>query len=167
MKNQSPPPHVFSISVAWYNPHGISRFQLTWQIFTLDRKSSPLLSSFSFFPFCFHGVATLWDYGQCSGVRHSLCSLSIFFVALISFVGGSLFLFSATSGHRRLHAIYCISLIHSGCNVLFYMLSPLGIRGGEGHLSISEERDWHEYSELFVPSGTQVQLGYRGGSGGN
>lgn len=28
------------------------------------------------------------------------------------------------------------------------MLSPLGIRGGEGHLSISEERDWHEYSTL-------------------
>lgn len=86
-----------------------------------------------------------------------------FFVALISFVGGSLFLSSATSGHRRLHAIYCISLIHSGCNVLFYMFPPLGIQGAEGHLSISEERDWHEYSTLNHCSQWELKfsLGYR------
>ncbi|KAL6696344.1 hypothetical protein J3F84DRAFT_330899 [Trichoderma pleuroticola] len=65
------------------------------------------------------------------GILSALYRL-FFFVALISFVGGLLFLSTATSGHRRLHAIYCMSPIHSGCNVLFDMLSPLCLFGIPG-----------------------------------
>ncbi|KAL6828168.1 hypothetical protein V8C40DRAFT_185848 [Trichoderma camerunense] len=50
---------------------------------TRPEKFPLSLSSFSFFfPFCFHGVATLWDHGQGKGVRHSLCSLSISFCCI-------------------------------------------------------------------------------------